>query len=410
MEKLFDVLLDRTFQEKFLESKTKQKPNDIRNQALKDYILGESFLTDVERLRRGDFFLDLPCLKEVEKNPTGEKRALYVFSGKEHILLTFMSYALLHLCDPLFSDGLYSFRKEQNRRALIERIHKERKDSKEHPCYAFKTDIKGYAKNIDQDILLRKLAVIFDHDPELMRFLSWLIRRNRYRKNGQTFDRNLSAMSGCPLADFFTNVYLMEIDAYFQNNCDFYCRFTDDILVLCRDERKTRILLNQLRDMTKENKLELKPDKTKLYSPYEPIELLGIRFDGPHMDISHEAMEMGKCALRISAKKAVREIRESGLSREAAAQRFIAGSLWPFMKAQDGEDRYFARLFFPIVTRDDSFREIDRCLQHCARYILTGKWGKAQYRATYAKLRSLGYVSVVRLYHGTNKKTRTGIL
>ncbi len=409
MEKVFDVLLDKTFREQFVESKTKYKPNDERKRALRDYILGEALCADVERLRQGVYFLDLPCLKEVEKNPTGEKRELYVFRGTDHFLLSFMAYTLLRLYDHLFSDGLYSFRLKRNRRTLIERVHSELISSEEHPYYAFKTDIKGYSKNIDQDILLRKLSAILEYDPDCMHFLSWLIRRNRYAIKGRMFERNLSAMPGCPLADFFTNVYLMDVDAYFQANCDLYCRFTDDILVLCRDDQKTCSMLIQMRDMMRENKLELKPIKTELFSPNEPIELLGIRFDGPHMDISRESMESGKLALRISAKKAALAIRKSGISREDAARRYIAGSLWPFMKGREGEDRYFARLFFPVVTRDDSFREIDRCLQHCARYILTGKWGKAQYRATYAKLRSLGYISVVHLYHNIYKQARPGL-
>lgn len=197
----------------------------------------------------------------------------------------------------------------------------------------------------------------------------------------------------------------MEIDEYFQAHCGFYCRLTDDILVLSRDSSQLYKLLIRLRDMTKENKLELKPVKTELFSPNEPIELLGFRFDGPHIDLSREYMETGKRTMRIMAKKAEREVREKGIPKDEAARRFIAGSLWPFMKEREGEDRYYARQFFPVVTRDDSFREIDQYLQHCARFILTGKWGKAQYRATYAKLKSLGYVSIVHLYHNIYKES-----
>lgn len=328
----------------------------------------------------------------------------YIFKGTEQFLLSYMSYALIRLYDHLFSDGLYSFRLNKNRRALIEKVHEELKDSEERPYFAFKTDIKGYSKYIDQDILLEKLSAILGHDPECLRFLSWMIKRNRFKTKEKTVDRNLSVLPGCPLADFFTNVYLMDVDAYFQANCDLYCRFTDDILVLCRDEKKLVRMLIMLRDMLKANKLEMKPVKTELFAPNEPIDMLGIRFDGPHMDISREVIESAKCTMRIKAKMAVRQVRGSGISREDAARRFIAGCLWAFRKAREGEDRYAARLFFPVVTRNDSFREIDHCLQHCARYILTEKWGKAQYRATYAVLRSLGYISIVHLYHNIYKE------
>lgn len=396
---MFDVLPDRNFREAFLKEKTAKKPDDGRSRALKEYILGDALSADVERLRRGTYLPEPPCLTEVEKDPTGTKRKLYIFRGTDHFLLSYMSYVLFQLYDPLFSDGLWSFRLHKNRRALIGRIHEELKDSAGRPYFAFRTDIQGYARNIDQDILIRKLSALLGHDPELMDFLTRLIRRNRYQVKGQTVDGYLSAMSGCPLADFFTNVYLMDVDAYFQENSDFYCRLTDDILVLSRDPRKLYDLLIKLRDMARENKLALKPVKTELFAPNEPIDLLGFRFDGPHIDLSRDYLETGSRTLRMNAKKAGHQVRNGEMTAEEAARRFIAGSLWPFMPSQAGEDRFYARQFFPVITRDDSLREIDHCIQHCARFILTGKWGRAQYRANYEKLKSLGYVSIVRLYH-----------
>ncbi|MDO5435718.1 MAG: reverse transcriptase domain-containing protein [Clostridia bacterium] len=400
---MFDVLPDRRFREKFLEETTAYKPDDDKTRALKDYILSDDFSADVERLRRGDYFPAPPCLKEVTKDPTGAKRKLYVFRGKDHFLLSFMHYALVHLYDPVFSDGLYSFRVHKNRRAMIGRIHEEMKDSADRPYFVFRTDIRSFGLSRDQDILIRKLSGIMGHDPELLDFLTRLLRRNQYQLNGQIVDGYLSAIPGCPLADFFSNVYLMDVDAYFQENSDLYCRFSDDILVLSRDPRKLNAQLIKLRDMARENKLELSSVKTELFAPNEPVDILGFRFEGPHIDLSRDYMETGCRLLRINAKKAEREARQSGLSREEAARRFIANSLWPFMKSEAGEDRFYARQFFPVITRDNSLREIDHQVQHCARYILTGKWGKAQYRATYKKLKSLGYVSIVHLYHNGYK-------
>ena len=399
MEKMFDVLLDPVFQQGFLESK-RQKIRDAKQfQAMKEYITGETLARDAERLRGGDWFLKLPHLKEVAKDATGEKRALYIFSGTDQFLLGLMGYALKHLYDHLFTDGLYSFRVNKSNYTMVEDIHHQISDRDKPPYFAFKTDMKSYSTNIDQDILIRKLSGIFAHDPEFMAFLEWLIRRNQYMHHGQVVDKYLSALPGCPLTGFFTNVYLMDIDEYFQTHCDFYCRYTDDVLVLCREDHKVFTLLIKLRDMARENKLELKSVKTQLFSPNEPINIVGMRFEGSELGISKESLEKIKCKGKIAAKKAVQEIRRTGISHEEAARRFLQKTLRPFIHKADHNETNYAMRYFPFITSDDDLREIDHWIQHCARFVLTEKWGKAQYRASYSKLKSLGYVSLVHLYH-----------
>lgn len=400
---MFDVLLDPVFQQGYIESKKQKTGNAKQFQALKEYITGEGLARDVERLRRGDWFLDLPHLTEIAKDTTGEKRSLYIFRGTDQFLLGLMGYALKHLYDHLFTDGLYSFRLNKNNRTLVEDIHRQISNGDNTPYFAFKTDMKSYSTNIDQDILIRKLSGIFAHDPEFMAFLEWLIRRNQYRHNGQVIDRYMSALPGCPLTGFFTNIYLMDIDEYFQTHCDFYCRFTDDILVLCREDHRIFTLLIKLRDMARENRLELKKVKTELFAPNEPITIVGMRFEGSQIGISRETLKKIKCKEKIAAKKAVQDMRRTGITHEEAARRFLRETLRPFVSMDEKKNTNYAMRYFPFVTNDDGFRELDHWIQHCARYVLTEKWGKAQYRASYSKLKSLGYVSLVHLYHNGYK-------
>ena len=403
MRKMFDVMLDPVFQQDYIESRRAKIANTKQFLALKDYITGKALNTDVERLRRGDWFLSLPHLTEIEKNTAGEKRALYVFHGTDQLLLGFMGYALIRLYDSLFTDGLYSFRVNPNNHTLVENIHHQLSGCDTAPYFAFKTDMKSYSTNIDQDILIRKLSGIFAHDPEFMAFLEWLIRRNQYKHNGQVISKYMSALPGCPLTGFFTNVYLMEIDEYFMNQCDFYCRFTDDILVLCREDHRVFTLLFKLRDMARENKLELKKIKTELFSSNEPITIVGMRFEGSEIGVSHETIKKLKCKIKIRAKKAVQNARQTGISHEEAARRFLQETLKPFFHKDEKNETNYAMRYFPFITKDDGLRELDHWIQHCARFVLTEKWGKAQYRASYSQLKSLGYISLVHLYHNGYK-------
>ena len=96
-------------------------------------------------------------------------------------------------------------------------------------------------------------------------------------------------------------------------------------------------------------------------------------------------------------------MRRTGITHEEAARRFLQEALRPFVCMGEKKETNYAMRYFPFVTNDDSFRELDHWIQHCARYVLTEKWGKAQYRASYSQLKSLGYISLVHLYHNGYK-------
>ena len=51
-------------------------------------------------------------------------------------------------------------------------------------------------------------------------------------------------MAGTPIAVFFSNLYLTELDKCFDNRDDIiYCRYSDDIIVFAK--KKERLLLSQ---------------------------------------------------------------------------------------------------------------------------------------------------------------------
>ena len=47
-------------------------------------------------------------------------------------------------------------------------------------------------------------------------------------------------MAGMPLSAFFCNVYLMELDAWFEERKILYARYSDDIIVFAEREEQIR--------------------------------------------------------------------------------------------------------------------------------------------------------------------------
>ena len=64
----------------------------------------------------------------------------------------------------------------------------------------------------------------------------------------------------------------------------------------------------------------------------------------------------------------------------------------------------WARWFFPVLTTDESLRQIDAYAQDCLRYLLSGKRTKARYNVRYADLKRLGYRSLVHEYYAFREK------
>ena len=69
-----------------------------------------------------------------------------------------------------------------------------------------------------------------------------------------------------------------------------------------------------------------------------------------------------------------------------------------FFENDDNDGLTWSRWFFPVINQTDGLKEIDHYLQQNIRYLSTGKHSKANYRTDYAKLKQLGYRSLVKEY------------
>ena len=136
--------------------------------------------------------------------------------------------------------------------------------------YIFKADIRKFFDSVDQakliEILRRKIK-----DEKII----WLI--TKIIKN---FDNKRKGMPlGNMTSQFFANVYLNDLDQFIKRKLKmkYYLRYVDDFVVL--HERKD-ILENskdKIEKYLKNLKLELHPDKSKIYYLYKGVDFLGFK-------------------------------------------------------------------------------------------------------------------------------------
>ena len=388
----------------FLNSKKSSKSLSISEEKeLVKFIDNKRYEYYYDLIKDNNFPSDFPYKKIINKSGTDKKRIVYSFSNEENIVLKFIAFNLYQF-DYYFNNNCYAFRRNYGVKDAIRKFKGNEEYAKK---YCFKVDISNYFNSIDIDILLKKLVFVREQDEELFRLFEKILREDRVYENGNIVSDSHGAMAGMPCSPFFANVYLSDVDKYFEEYGVEYFRYSDDVLIFA-DEKED---IEKIRDIfsikVKENKLELNERKVSLYKPYESFEFLGFSYNNGIIDISDNTKRKLKAKIKRKANALRRWQRKKNLSSDKAAIGFIKAMNCKFYggnNEDNQEDFTWCRWFFPNIMIDTSLIEIDKYMQEYIRYIITGRHYKGNYRITYEQMKEWGYRSLVHEYYAKDRK------
>ena len=364
-----------------------------------EFVDSESYLPVVSRLSSGEE-LGIPFKTVINKMGTGKKRVVYHFGDPEMTVLKLISH-LLYRYDGLFASNCYAFRRGKRASDAIFKLKREMKDRK---LWAYKVDIHDYFNSISIPVLLPILSGIFKEDPQLYSFFERLLSDDRAMSGGEVIRERRGVMAGTPTAPFLANVYLMEADHYFEKEGVVYARYSDDILILADSEEELATRKDELSDFFKKYYLEVNPAKEHVYAPGEAIDFLGFSLDGSRIDVSKATLMKMKGKIRRKARSLHRWVSKTGKDPVLAMKALINAFNRKFFEEGDPDTLSWSRWFFPVINSAEGLGEIDHYLQDNIRFLSTGKHNKANYRARYEDLKSLGYRSLVHEYHKFRQK------
>ncbi len=339
--------------------------------------------------------LGIPTKKIVNKMGTGKKRVVYSFAPEEMMMLKLIAFKLYDY-DDRFAPNCYAFRRGVKAHDAVFHITRAIRGQR---MWAYKLDIHDYFNSISIDILLPILKEMMADDPMLYRFFEKLLTDNRVVYNGETILENHGVMAGTPTAPFLADVYLKDVDRHFDEAGVLYARYSDDIIMFAPDLETLEIYKSQMADFLKQYRLEVNPDKEKIYSPDEAFEFLGFKCHARDIDISEATKKKMKGKIKRSAKSLMRWSQKNHIEPEKAMKGLINHFNRKFYESGDTETLTWSRWFFPVINKTDGLKEIDHYLQQNIRFLSTNKHTKANYRITYAKLKQLGYRSLVNEYY-----------
>lgn len=136
--------------------------------------------------------------------------------------------------------------------------------------YVLKADMRKFFDSVDQakliEILRRKIK-----DEKII----WLV--TKIIKN---FDNKRKGMPlGNMTSQFFANVYLHDLDQFIKRKLKmkYYLRYVDDFVILHERKDVLEDSKDKIEKYLKNLKLELHPDKSKIYSLYKGVDFLGFK-------------------------------------------------------------------------------------------------------------------------------------
>ena len=197
---------------------------------LRGFIDREEYLPVCEGMDFGEAF-PLPVRSVINKMNTKKRRVVYTYPPEENTVLKLLTWLLLRRYDDRFEKNLWSFRPGRGAKDAVRELVRFPGIGE---MYSYKADISNYFNSVDVDLLLPMLEELTEEDPELYAFLTCLLTEDRVMDRGNVIAEPKGIMAGTPLASFYANLYLAELDRYFSERGILYARYSDDLILFAR--------------------------------------------------------------------------------------------------------------------------------------------------------------------------------
>ena len=400
---LLDRLCDPLEWESFLRYKESLSVPKAFTKELRSFIEEKRYLPVCDLISEGGPF-PLPRKAVISKMGTKKKRTVYIYPDDFNVVLKLLTHLLLRTYDGIFDDGLYSFRPG---RSAKEAIYRFRRTKGLSGMYAYKVDIHDYFNSVPVERFLPVLEETLSGDRRLYAFLSSLLTEERVIEKGRVVSERKGIMAGTPLASFYANLFLSDLDVLFANKSRLYARYSDDVILFSETERECIENADCLRKALEERSLTVNPDKESFFRPGDPLVFLGFVIQGQTVDIAPATVVKIKQKMRRkrdALERWKKRGNEDGIKAAKAFLRIFNRKLFgpaveDGLSSRDDRELTWSEWYFPLITTDRSLHEIDLYAQDCARFLMSGTHTKARYNVRYGDLKAAGYRSLVNAYH-----------
>ena len=392
---LVDKLFEKSNWERFYAYKAGLRCSKRFKKELREFIDSESYLAYKDAiLSLKD--LPLPEKSVISKMSSQKKRTVYKYPYDFNMVLKLLTYLTLRKYDHIYTNNLYSFRPGVCAKDAIMAICRTKDIRK---MYSYKIDVSDYFNSIPVGRLCSVLDETVTDDDKLLAFMKALLQEEKALQNGEEIREQKGIMAGTPIASFYANLYLKDLDEYFMEQCVIYARYSDDIIVFAETEDEISKYKKVILDKLLDKGLTVNPDKEVSATPEEGFTFLGVQVKNGDIDIAPASVTKLKGKMRRKARALDRWRRREGIDGTKAAAAFIRIFNHKLLEVNEDSDLTWSLWFFPVITTSKSLHEIDLYAQELLRFLISGTHTKSRFNVRYEDLKELGYRSLVNEYY-----------
>lgn len=398
---LLDKIIDKDIWQEYLSFKEKQSSISKKElDELKLFIQNEEYKEIAEKIVNETYTFSIPTKHLINKVNKSKKRVVYLYNREENYILKLITYLFSKEYDEKYASNCYSFRRKNG---VKEAIRKITKINNLNTLYVYKIDISNYFNSVDVKLLKNKLKVFLNEDLKLFNLIINILEDDRVLYNNEIIYEEKGIMAGVPISSFLANIYLTDLDKYFEKEDVVYLRYSDDIIIFT-EEYKIAEYIKILDSKIKQNNLVINEDKKLYISPKDKWDFLGFSFENGIIDIS----TIAKKKIKGKIKRASRKLRRWMLKKNATYDRAISAVIRKFNRKffmeENTRELTWSLWYFPVINTTEGLHQIDEYMQQELRYIATGKHSKKNYNIRYEELKKLGYRSLVTEYYNFKEK------
>jgi hypothetical protein len=393
---ILNLLLEKQKWQEFLDYKiSKSHLTKLEEQILIEFITQEKYAEASKQIVDGTYTFSIPTKSLVNKSGSTKKRVVYTFNPTENIILKYIAFQLGKY-DGCFANNLHSFRKNSTvKKAFYSIANTPNIDD----MYAYKLDISNYFNSINVKKLLPILKKVVNDDEPLFNLIKSLLLVDKSIFNDKVIKEKRGVMAGTSLSTFLANVYLMDLDKYFEEKGVVYARYSDDIMIFAKSKTTLNKYKKFIFDFVKDKDLVINKDKENLFLPNTAWNFLGFEYDKGTIDLSQVTLKKIKDKIRRKARALYRWKTANDKTDEHAMRVMIHIFNKKFYQIEHFKDLTWSKWFFPVITTHNTLKVIDDYLLQYVRYIGSGKFCKKNYNTTYDTLKEYGFRSLVNEYH-----------
>ena len=270
MNSILDEITNENIWNEYIDFKEKQL--SVYRQELdgiREYVSSKKYICISKSIAKGEYTFSVPTKHLINKINKSKKRVVYTYNEEETYILKVITYLFSKRYDEKYSNNCYSFRRNIMVKDGIKRIIS---TPNLNQLYGYKIDISNYFNSIDINLLLKKLENFLSSDKRLFNFLKKLLLDTKVMFNGKIIHENKGIMAGVPISSFLANIFLKDIDTYFENENILYLRYSDDIILFAEKEL-INYYIEKLDNFILINKLTINKEKIKYILPNEKWDL-----------------------------------------------------------------------------------------------------------------------------------------